>query len=92
MRTLSPDTSFEVERIHIELIRKASVFQRLQMVSSLVKTTRQLSWRGICERYPYDPPELHIKRFISLLYKDEHLTEQFVDLAIEKGILRNETT
>jgi hypothetical protein len=87
MRTLSPDTSFEVERIHIELIRKASVFQRLQMVSSLVRTTRQLSWRGIRERYPYDPPELHIKRFISLLYKNERLTEKFVGSARKKEIL-----
>ncbi|MGQ3683961.1 MAG: hypothetical protein ACUBOA_02920 [Candidatus Loosdrechtia sp.] len=52
MSKLSNDIHPEAERIHIELIRKASVNQRLQMVTSLVKTMRLLSWQGICERYP----------------------------------------
>lgn len=86
MRTLSPDTCREVEQIHIELIRKAPIFRRLQMVSSLVKTTRQLSWQGICERYPGDMLQIRVKRFISLLYKDERLVQQFTDLLIKKGI------
>lgn len=82
MKTLSPDTCKEVEQIHIDLIRKASIFQRLQMVNSLVRTTRQLSWQGICECYPNDILKIRIKRFLSLLYKDEHLVQQF----IKKGV------
>jgi len=71
MRTLSSDTHSEAERFQIELIRKMPVFRRLQMVASLVKTTRQLSWQGICERYPDETLEAHIKRFVFLLYGDE---------------------
>lgn len=42
MNTLSSDTHPEIERLHIELIRKIPLSRRLQMVTSLIKTTRQL--------------------------------------------------
>lgn len=42
MNTLSSDTHPAVERFHIELIRKIPLPRRLQMVTSLIKTTRQL--------------------------------------------------
>jgi hypothetical protein len=64
MNTLSSDTHPEIERLHIELIRKSPISRRLQMVSSLVKTTRQLSWQGICKRYPHDTKEARIERKI----------------------------
>lgn len=41
MRTLSSDTSVKAEQVHIELIRKASIYRRLEMVNSLIKTTRR---------------------------------------------------
>jgi len=85
MRTLSPDTSYKAERVLIDLICKAPVFRRLQLVNSLIKTTRQLSWQGICERYSNESMEVRIKRFIFLLYKDESLAEKIVDLMIEKN-------
>jgi hypothetical protein len=86
MKTLSPDTHPDAERIHIEMIRIAPIFQRLQMVTSLIKTTRQLSWRGICERYPHDTQKERIKRFMSLLYNDETLAERVAESMTEKGI------
>lgn len=84
MNPLSSDTHPEVEQLHIELIRKAPIFRRLQMVASLVKTTRQLSWQGICERYPYDTEEAHIERFLTLLYKDTILARKVASLLVQR--------
>jgi hypothetical protein len=82
MKTLSSDTHPEAEKFHIELIRKANISQRLQMVVSLVKTTRQLSWQGICERYPNEREDTRIQRFIYLLYGNESLAKQVKDLVM----------
>lgn len=86
MRSLFVDTHPQVERIHIEMIRKAPLSLRLHMVTSLIQTTRQLSWRGICERYPQDSLESRLRRFIFLLYGDRSLSERVAHLMIEKGI------
>ena len=86
MKPLSHDTQPEVERIHIEMIRKAPLSLRLQMVTSLIQTTRQLSWRGICERYPEETLESRLRRFCLLLYGDELLADRVVKLIMEKGI------
>ena len=86
MKPLSSDTHPEIERIHIEMIRKASISLRLQMVNSLIQTTRQLSWRGICERYPEETPESRLRRFILLLYGDRLLADRLINLMMEKGI------
>lgn len=71
MHTLSPDTHPKVERLHVELLRNAPVWKRLQMVNSMIKTTWRLSWQGICERYPEEPLDARIERFIFLLYHDK---------------------
>ena len=84
MNTLSPDTHPEIERLHIEMIRKTSVSRRLQMVTSLAKTTRQLSWQGICERYPHDTEEARIERFLTLLYKDEVLARKVASFLAQR--------
>lgn len=94
MTTLYSDTNPEIERIHIELIRKASISRRLQIVASLVKTTYQLSWQGICERYPNRDMEARLKRFIQLLYGDEMLAKKVVELVAHrysnKGLKKDE--
>jgi len=86
MKPLSTDTQPQVERIHIEMIRKAPLSLRLQMVTSLIQTTRQLSWRGICERYSQETFESRLRRFILLLYGDEYLADRLVSLIMKKGI------
>ena len=86
MKPLSPDTQPQVERIHVEMIRKAPLSLRLQMVTSLIQTTRQLSWRGICERYPHETPESQLRRFILLLYKDEFLADRLINLIMGKEV------
>lgn len=86
MKTLSPDTSAKVEQFHIELIRKSPVYRRLQIVCSLVKTTRQLSWQGILERYPEETQDARIERFISILYKDKSLAKKVKKYIAEKKL------
>ncbi|MCR4320173.1 MAG: hypothetical protein NUV74_07560 [Candidatus Brocadiaceae bacterium] len=84
MSTLSSDTHPDVERFHIELLRKTPLFQRLQMVASLVKTTRHLSWQGICERYSNEMSETRTERFLFLLYKDDIMAKRVATLLAHK--------
>ena len=56
------------------------------MVTSLIQTTRQLSWKGICERYPKETLESHLRRFIFLLYGDKSLADRVVNLIMQKEI------
>jgi len=86
MKTLSIDTQPHAERFHIALIRKAPIFRRLQIVTSLIQTTRKLSWTGMCERYAQETLESRLKRFVSLLYGDKFLAERVISLRVEKGM------
>ena len=52
MRTQSPDTSPEAERVQIELLRNMTIAQRMSRVRSLTRTTIQLSRRAIHRAYP----------------------------------------
>ena len=74
MKTLSSDTHPSIEMLHIELIRKVSISRRLDIVSSLAGTTRQLSWDGICVRYNNEPIDRLKERFGILLYGDKVIT------------------
>lgn len=86
MKTLSPDTSPEAERVHIELLRKASFQKRLQMTNSLTQTARRLSWQGIRERYAHETKEEQIVRFLDVSYGDKALAERVAKLIIQKNI------
>ena len=76
MKTLSSDTHPSIEMIHIELIRRVSISRRLDIVSSLAGTTRQLSWNGICARYNNEPIDRLKERFGVLLYGDKVITQR----------------
>jgi len=78
------DTHPEVEQYLVEMIRGAPVFRRLQMAASLVKTTRLLSWRGICERYPDASEAERMRHFLYLLYEDKDLAKRVTDVAGRK--------
>jgi hypothetical protein len=79
MKLLSDDTHPEVERFHIDLIRRAPVSRRLQMAASLTKTTRWLSWQAICERYPDTAYEERIRQYLQHLYGDKLLAERVAE-------------
>ena len=52
MKTLSPDTSPEVERIMIEGYRKMPAWKRIEQVWELTQLVRQLAMNDIRRRYP----------------------------------------
>jgi hypothetical protein len=53
MKTLSSDTSPEVERIMIEGYRKMPAWKKLQQVLELTQLVRQLAMNDIRRRYPF---------------------------------------
>lgn len=71
MKTQSPDTHPDVERVQIELLRKATIAQRIYLVRSLTKTARQLSWRAVQKANPtFDEEEVAL-HFVALCYSPE---------------------
>ncbi|MDH4195911.1 MAG: hypothetical protein OEW05_00730 [Candidatus Aminicenantes bacterium] len=48
----------------------------MAIVSSLVKTTRRLSWQGIQERFPLETQLRQAVRFLALLYPDVPQTDE----------------
>jgi len=52
MRTQSPDTSAEAERVLIGLLRQAPAWRRLQLADHMSSTARGLSLAGLRARHP----------------------------------------
>jgi hypothetical protein len=52
MKTLSPDTSPEVERIMIEGYRQMPAWMKLNQVRELTQLVRQLAMNDIVRRHP----------------------------------------
>jgi len=53
MRSQSPDTDPQAEKVQIELIRNSSVSRRISKARSLSQTTMYLSRRAIQRRNPF---------------------------------------
>jgi hypothetical protein len=68
MRTQSPDTRPEVERVQIELLRKAGPARRLELGLSFSQDTSQLTRAGIKRAYPYASKEEISLIFIEVTY------------------------
>jgi len=76
MKTQSPDTHPEIEKVMISLIQNASIAKRISRLRSLSETTMKLSRRAIMRANPgLDKEELNYK-FISFYY-GETLEKQF---------------
>jgi hypothetical protein len=68
MRTQSPDTSPEVERVQIELLRKAGPARRLELGLSFSQDASRLTRAGIKRAYPYASEEEISLIFIEVTY------------------------
>ena len=75
MRTQSPDTSPEAERVMIDLLRKAPVWRRLQLADELSRTVRQLAMCGVRERFP-EADEAELERRFADLHLGPELAEK----------------
>jgi len=62
------DTSPEVERIHVELLRKAGNAERFARMCSLTATAITLSRRAIARAHPDLSPEEVDLKFVELHY------------------------
>jgi hypothetical protein len=52
MRTQSPDTSPEAERVLLALLRRTPAWRRLQLADRMSATARQLCLAGLRARHP----------------------------------------
>jgi hypothetical protein len=52
MRTQSPDTSPEMERVQIDMLRKISIAERFTVVESWGQFIREIATQGIRQDYP----------------------------------------
>jgi hypothetical protein len=68
MKTQSPDTSPEAERVQIELLRNASGARRFALARALTKMTVAMSRRAIQRRHPELSEREVDLRFVALHY------------------------
>ncbi|MEW6608347.1 MAG: hypothetical protein AB1414_13035 [bacterium] len=67
MKTLSPDTHPEAEKVLIERLRKAPAWRKVEMVNQITTTCRELALIGLRRRYPEAPDEELTKRLAALV-------------------------
>ena len=61
MKSLSPDTSPEAEAVLLDLLRRAPIWKRLQMVDQMYETLRLLTMADLRRCHP-DADEDELKR------------------------------
>lgn len=75
MKTLSPDTSPEAERVLIELMRKLSPHRKLEMVAQMNETVATLALSGLRARHPNASDE-ELRRRMADLWLGPELAER----------------
>lgn len=81
MRTLSPDTSPEAERVQIALFRQASPARRFALARSLSRTALSLSREGVRRRHPELDAQEVLCRWVALQYGSALAERLRADLA-----------
>jgi hypothetical protein len=66
MRTQSPDTSPEAERVLLDLLRQAPVWRKLSMVEDTNRSVKDLLMAGLRHRFPQDSPAVLRRRLAHL--------------------------
>jgi hypothetical protein len=84
MRTQSPDTSPEAERVLIELLRRASPARKIQMITSANRASRELALCGLKMRFPNDSPARLRRRFASLWLGEELAEKAYGPLPVDE--------
>jgi hypothetical protein len=57
MKTLSPDTHPEAERVQIEMLRQMPSWRKLQLIGEMTRTCQVLALSGLRQRHPDETPE-----------------------------------
>jgi len=75
MRTQSPDTSPEAERVLLELLRRAPAWRRLQLADRMSATVRGLCLAGLRSRHP-KASEAELRRRFADIHLGPKLAEK----------------
>jgi hypothetical protein len=67
MNTFLTDTSPEAEQMQIDLLRQAPPWRRLEVYAELYRAAREMSYLGLRDRFPNDPPQRLERRLADLL-------------------------
>lgn len=71
MKTQSPDTSLEVERLLIDRLRQAGPARRLAMACDASRALRQLAWNGLRHRHPRATEAELRRRYVAITYGED---------------------
>jgi hypothetical protein len=74
---LSEDTHPEIEQMQIELLRRAPVARKLELVAQMHETGRVLALTGLRYRHPDDSPAQIRRRLAGLLLGEELATRVY---------------
>jgi len=84
MRTLSPDTSPEAEAVLVELLQRAPVWKRLQMVDQMYEMLRLLTLADLRRCYPNaDEQEINRRLTARFLSREEIIAAYGWDPQVE---------
>ncbi len=87
MKTQSPDTRPEAERVQIDLLRRASPARRFALARSLSRTTIQLSRRAIRRAHP-EADEAHLQLLYVVFHYNQALADRLAGpLARKVGVM-----
>ena len=79
------DTDPETERVHLELLRRATPARRLRLAFSLSRSVMSLSREGLARRLPQATAEEVGLRFVALHYGSDLAEEVRADLAARQS-------
>lgn len=71
MKTQSPDTSPEAERVWFDLLRQASPARKFELIVSANLASRELAMCGLRMRHPHASPQQLRRRLASLWLGEE---------------------
>lgn len=81
MRTQSPDTSPEMERVQIDMLRKMSISERFTLIESWSQFIREVAKQGIRRDYPNASEEEVTLMLASRLYGHPLAERIYADFA-----------
>jgi len=83
--TLFPDTTPEVERVLIELLRRAPAWRKLELVAQMNDTVRMLALSGLRTRHPQASEAELRRRLADILLGPELAEKAYGRLATSEG-------
>jgi hypothetical protein len=68
MTTSLTDTRPDARRVHVQLLRRAGIAQRVEMARGLSDRVGRISWHNLRDRHPLEDETETAIRFVRLVY------------------------